>query len=210
MIAPAPWHLAGSGSIVLYRFPRAWALEHGQIPERLRGAFLGGVGAVMLVDYRASPVGPYREALFIPGQFRLAGRVASSITRIYVSTWPSVEGGRQNWGLPKELADITIESSNFTVEVAGNPILAAGVEPVGPYVPLHTGWLPVPTLIGQERAGTLYLTRLSGRGAVRLAHLRHVSAYAPAFPDLAPFRPLVALHVAHFTLTFPVPEVRAG
>ena len=48
-IVPPPWQLTGNGIILLYHFPRAF-VEPWLQPE-LRNAFLGGIGAVMCVDY---------------------------------------------------------------------------------------------------------------------------------------------------------------
>lgn len=207
MAPPAPWHLTGSGAILLYRFPRPWALAHGLVPDALRGAFVGGVGAVMLVDYSSSPVGPYCEALFIPGLFRLDGRLAFSITRIVVSSEASVLGGRANWGLPKELAAFELNGERFSVRQAGGPLLEAELRGHGPYLPLVTAWSPRPLLIAQWRDGRRFITELRGKGAVQFARLASLRADAAHFPDVSRFRPLLAVKVAGFALTFPVPEI---
>lgn len=208
-IIPPPWQLTGSGAILLYRFPRAWALAHGCIPAELRAAFVGGVGAVMLVDYTASGVGPYREALFVPGQFRLGGRLRSSITRIFVSSQPSVDSGRANWGLPKELADFRVAGERFSVGFGAEAFLEAQVAPLGPHLPLDSAWSPAPLELAQLLGGQLAITAPSGRGAVRLARLRHLRADPAVFPDVAPFRPLLALRATGFALTFPTPTTEA-
>lgn len=58
---------------------------------------------------QTSGVGPYRELLFIPGAFHINGRYTFSIPKIYVSTETSVNSGIKNWGIPKEVADFTVE-----------------------------------------------------------------------------------------------------
>jgi hypothetical protein len=206
-LPPAPWHLSGSGAILLYRFPKAWALERGLIPRELRSAFVGGLGAVMLVDYSASPVGPYREALFIPGLFRLDCGIVGSVTRIVVSSEPSVVGGWVNWGLPKEGAAFERVGGRFAVWQDGVAMLKAELRGLGPQLPVSTSWSPLPLRIAQWRAGRRYVTQLVGKGAVQFAHLRSIAVNADLFPDVSPFRPLLALRVTGFALTFPVPEV---
>jgi len=204
----APWQLNGSGVILLYRFPKRWVLEHGLLPAALGGAFVGGVGAVMLVDYTGSDVGPYQEALFIPGQFWLRGGLVSSITRIFVSTVASVDGGRENWGLPKELAEFQCQGDSFRVRRGGAPLLQAEVSGYGPQLPFATAWSPLPLVLAQLREGSLYRTRPAGTGALQLARVRRLEIDGSQFPDVSRFQPFLAVRATGFQLTFPVSQVR--
>lgn len=204
---PAPWTLTGSATVLLYRFPSAWAVDQGWVSGELREQFIGGVGGVVLANYTASGVGPYGEALFIPGLFRVGGRPRFVITRIYVSTLASVDSGRANWGIPKELGDFEAAGDTFRVALGPRPILDARVEALGPHLPADTAWLPAPFELGQVFGGRRFVTRPSGRGAVRLARLRHFRADPDAFPDVAPFRPLFVARLTGFVLTFPEAEI---
>jgi hypothetical protein len=207
---PPPWSLEGDGYIVLYWFERGFIERYGKVPAFLRGAYLGGPGAVMLIDYRTSNVGPYRELLFIPGRFRWQGRTTACITSIYVSTEASVVSGRANWGIPKELAHIACETSpdgeRFRVERDGKLVLDATLKPGRLPFPVHTSLLPMPPLV-QERQGLILETRLSGRGWGRLARLMRMEVAPALFPDVAAARPLLGLHIRRFRLTFPNPRV---
>jgi hypothetical protein len=107
--APAPWKLQGEGTILIYKFSRNWIETHGNLPEHLKGKFQGGLGFVMLLNYQTSPVGPYKELLFIPGTFAPYGKQA--ITKIYVSTEVCSQNGHSNWGIPKETIPISLEKS---------------------------------------------------------------------------------------------------
>ena len=71
---PAPWNLRGKGYIFLYKFKKDFVAQSGNVPAFLDGAFAGGFGSVMLVDYGESNAGPYGELLFIPGKFRFGGK----------------------------------------------------------------------------------------------------------------------------------------
>lgn len=124
-IVPPPWRLTGNGIILLYRFPRDFA-EPWLQPE-LRSTFLGGIGAVMCVDYLSSDCGPYRELLFIPGAFRVGGRIRYSISKIYVSTATSVVSGIANWGIPKQQAEFMVGQGFSTSRLAraGHHFLAS-------------------------------------------------------------------------------------
>ena len=68
-IAPAPWNLTGDAYIMVYKFSKGFVQEYGFLADYQQDRFLGYVGTVMLVDYKTSGVGPYRELLFIPGMF---------------------------------------------------------------------------------------------------------------------------------------------
>ncbi|GAB3639487.1 acetoacetate decarboxylase family protein [Spirosoma arcticum] len=103
-------------------------------------AYWGWVGTVMLVDYETSPVGPYQELLFVPGLFRFGDTTSFSIAKIYVSTRASVWNGRQNWGIPKELAHFSFvlnSDGSRTISVRwGVTPLVAGYS-LGPSLPNH-------------------------------------------------------------------------
>ncbi len=75
-VAPAPWDVVLDAVVWFHR---------------------ASVGA--LIRYRETPVGPYHEVLFSPGV--LPG---TTIPFIAVDSEPSVQGGRENWTLPKTLA----------------------------------------------------------------------------------------------------------
>ncbi|GAB2682583.1 acetoacetate decarboxylase family protein [Thalassiella azotivora] len=74
------------------------------------------VGA--LVDYRDSPVGPYREAV---GAVLLAGRdgLAVHVPFLAVDSTASLVGGRREWALPKT-------SATFDRPADGPPVSASG------------------------------------------------------------------------------------
>ncbi len=79
-IACAPWKLTGNGYILLYRFTKAFVAEHGFLADFQKEKFVSSWGAVMLVDYQSSPVGPYHELLFIPGLFSFNKKKVFSIS----------------------------------------------------------------------------------------------------------------------------------
>ena len=88
--APAPWSLSGDGYMIFYKFTREFVAQFGFVPPELEGRFDGYLGSVMLVNYQSSPVGPYRELLFIPGKFKVENGLVTrpqSITKIYVNSW---------------------------------------------------------------------------------------------------------------------------
>jgi hypothetical protein len=211
--APPPWHLEGDGYIWLFRFPRAFVEREGFLAD-WQGAALGStLGAVMLVDYSESDVGPYRELLFMPGRIRLAGRRMTTISKIYVSTAESVANGFENWGIPKQLAvfDRTPSadgSERFSVSLDGREIFSAELTAFGPCFPFISALLPF--AVGQERYGDLLITRPRAGGTGRLCRARHLHVAGASFPDIARLKPIALIAVRGFRMVFPVPQIVPG
>jgi Acetoacetate decarboxylase (ADC) len=208
---PAPWSLKGRGYMLLYRFPGDFVVEKGLIPAFLEGSFVGGLGAVMLVDYTESNAGPYGELLFIPGKFRHGGKKLGCITRIYVSTAASVVNGWENWAIPKEQADFRFaapeRNSKGTVVVTknGEPVLNVTLLHGRIAFPMHTRLMPFPLV--QEKDGKLYYTTFTGRGMACRARIEEMRVNPELFPDVGRHRPLMSLRIDKFTLTFPPARV---
>jgi hypothetical protein len=198
--------LTGNAIVLLYNLKRNWALSEAFIAPELRPHFGGGSAALMLVRYTHSNVGPYDEALFIPGRFVFGGRRHFSISRIVVSTMRSVVSGRANWAILKDLAEFYHAEDRFAVTIDGRKALEIAVRPCGPPLPLDTAWSPLPVRIAQRQDDALLVTHIRGRGAGRLAHIEALRVDPALFPDTSALRPLLALHVSGFTLEFPPPE----
>jgi hypothetical protein len=131
--APAPWKLTGSGYVFMIRLPRTMTDDDLFTPPQLRGKRVGNVATLMIVDYATSGVGPYREVLVTPGIFQGEHGRFHSVTRIYVSTYESVANGRVNWGIPKDVADFSIDdgengAADILVSRAGRPLARLRVE----------------------------------------------------------------------------------
>ncbi|GAB1521184.1 hypothetical protein RhiTH_004275 [Rhizoctonia solani] len=126
-----PWTLQAEAWWILPTIPLPWhakelprgALDTGEIDkfQELQATFQGGLGTIQLIRYHSSPVGPYDELLYVPGQmnYKIGGSSMSglSITRIYVSSFASVVNGRRNWNIPKHLAKF-----EFTPETPSDPL----------------------------------------------------------------------------------------
>ena len=99
----------------------------------------------MLVDYISSPIGPYQELLFIPGQF--GKKKFQSITRILVSSEASTDEGRKNWGLPKETASFRWEKEkgkdHIQVEMEEKKILDTEINHGGISFSISTALFPL-------------------------------------------------------------------
>jgi hypothetical protein len=211
-LVPAPWQLRGEGFLFLYRFDKGWLAENGAIPPALTERFAGGLGALMLVDYRSGTADPYRELLFIPGKFRWGRVKKHCITEIVVSTEQSVQSGRANWAIPKRQAQFDWTQSGprrtrIEVREQGQATFGAEISHLPVPLPMHTALLPMP--LAQPDGEELVLTAYSGRGVAYPARLKSLSTGGGRIPPIEQLRPLIGFKVAPFSLRFPIAERRA-
>lgn len=77
------------------------------------------LGGVYLASYQQGSVLEYNELIIAAGLVSYSGKIGSWVTHIYVDNSDSVAGGREVWGLPKELAEFTWkqDESQFSVIV---------------------------------------------------------------------------------------------
>jgi hypothetical protein len=173
----------------------------------------------MIVDYQSSPVGPYRELLAIPGRFAptreivdrgVPDRRRATITHISVSSRESVLGGRRNWGLPKQQADIEIRpassrSDYVEVHIGETVIFRAALHAGGIPFPVITNLLPFPLF--QVRAETAYLTDFRGVGVGHVGGIDVLDVADGSFPDIREVGGLRVFRIDSFTVTFPPARV---
>lgn len=205
-IYPAPWNLSGKGYILLYKFPENFVEQKANIPDFLKGHFAGGFGALMLVDYNRSNAGPYGEMLLIPGKFHHKGKKLNTISNIYVSSAESVENGRRNWGIPKERAEFLFHViDSYTEKVCvfsgENTVAEFTLKSGNSTFPVSTKLLPFPLV--QYYEGKYYYTDFYGSGTGRFAKLKAVHVNPQFFPDISSFKPIMAVKVEPFNITFP-------
>jgi hypothetical protein len=189
-----------------------WFLRNGGFlpPELVGPHFEGMLGAMMLVDYRQSPVGPYRELLFAAGRNLRWRHHLFSISRIYVSTAASAVNGRENWAIPKETAEFEVVARPDGAErvIVQNDRVAEVDLTVAPASGLAlpaAGFLAPPSwrTIRQFRDGQVYETRWSGWGVLRPAKLLDFRAMPKAFPDLHQGTLVAGFRAEDFRLRFP-------
>jgi len=210
---PAPWTLSGYGYIILYRFGTTFANQ--QAPGFLKGKAVPGFGSVMLVNYETSNCGPYGELLIIPGKYNYKEEKLHTISKIYVSSQDSVENGRANWGIPKELANFNFKPISKGLErvtvtngaLPGSaPIFEATFKSGFIPFPVNTALLPFPLL--QHLEGKAYQTTFKGRGIGRLVTMTDLKVSEEMFPDLTGIKPIAVIRVAPFHIMFPVAKIR--
>lgn len=208
-IVPAPWTLSGKGYILLYFFKKDFVLKNRFIDNYLTNKFVGGLGTVMIVDYKRSNAGPYGELLFIPGKFKINNKKRYSITKIYVSTYKSIYSGRANWAIPKEMAEFKFwdkgQNEEIVVKKDSTEFFKAKIKKYKVFFPITTYLLPFP--IFQLSDGKVYYTNFHGYGIGRLCKLIDIMVDHQYFPDISKERLLLTIEVNPFKITFPKAQI---
>lgn len=204
-LIPAPWNLKGRGYIILYRFNKEEIAKDPFLTEQFRNNFVGGFGSLMVVDYKESNAGPYQELLFIPGKFRITGHKRQHISRIFVSTEESVINGRKNWAIPKEQADFYFKQlqegiEEVLVERNGERVFQGKFSLGGLTFPVNTNIFPYRLVQIQENRA--FHTCFTGNGRGKLAHVHEIRVNPAQFPVIAEKKPLAAIAVQPFKITF--------
>jgi len=125
----APWTLQGYAL-------QTWQLldverVHPFIPPEMElvrvlpGKTLGGV---YFSHYGSGSVLEYSELIVTAGLVTYSGKFGGWISHIYVDNADSRAGGREIWGLPKELAEFTWEKSHCTTSGYSNCLIVRQAE----------------------------------------------------------------------------------
>ncbi|MDD3447047.1 MAG: hypothetical protein PHS60_16695 [Zavarzinia sp.] len=211
--APAPWAIEGRGFATVLRMEGAALDADPFVVPELRGRRRGGrLAFMMYVDYAATPVGPYRELLFIPGQYDFGGRRFWSISRIYVSTMDSVVNGRRNWGIPKDVAQFDVEpvkgGERVCVRFDGREVAGFTLRRAPLTVPVTTAVVPAGLRrLGQVLGGHLFTLSPSASGRTGPGGISDLRSDPALFPYLAKARPLVTVDISRFHMTFPLATI---
>lgn len=202
---PAPWTLTGE----------AWAVPQVQRAADVAAFVPPGCtvvawrgwtpGGYVCVDYHTSPVGPYREIIFVPALVRHGRAWGFHISHIYVDSAASVVGGRGNWWLPKELLVFAIKQHESTtrlhVTAQAQPVATGTFTDNGRIsVPFSNRWLPLYLL--QARADQLRRSAFWATGHMGLANGALDLLDTVLLPQPTHVVRLPLLHVQHFELCF--------
>ncbi|MBZ9753386.1 hypothetical protein K7W42_21360 [Deinococcus sp. HMF7604] len=191
-MSPPPWRLRGQALVTVYGRPDP--------------------GALLLLRYAASPVGPYDEVMWVTLGAPSPAGPRPQVTRIAVGTPQSVTWGRANWGIPKTLARFEWQGSQNHGQVRvwedGKLLTHLAFQQFGLALPVSTGLVPAPwrTLAQLRLDGQAgwWLTQVDMTGRVRPARLRVIQG-AALHPALETGRPLLTVALPTTHLLFPVP-----
>ncbi|WP_028663361.1 acetoacetate decarboxylase family protein [Saccharomonospora halophila] len=204
---PEPWRLAAQAYLSVWRVP-VRALP--RLSDVVTPVTPGGRALVVTawIDYTPPGRMRYHELLSTVAVRRPHGAgIAGSITEIWVDSAASRAGGRELWGIPKELATFDLRFGPTVTATArahggdgadGSPLATATFTPRRLGTPsVRTGF----SLI-QEVAGAPYVSPVRARMRIRAASARWtVDPHGP-LGYLAGHRPVFSAHATDARLLF--------
>ena len=131
MYPPEPWRLRGQMYLSIFLVPPATlpplpaAVRRAARPVRVAGRAV--IGAAW-VRYEPGGTLSYQELLSAV-LVHERGRPAATIVDIWVDDVRSRDGGRELWGIPKELARLSVDADRGASDGTGIPIAAARIRP---------------------------------------------------------------------------------
>ncbi|MBD0268152.1 MAG: acetoacetate decarboxylase family protein [Cyanobacteria bacterium Co-bin8] len=145
---PAPWNLNGSAlaTFHLVDVERVRPL----IPAELSivSVFPGKtLGIVYFSTYTRGSVLEYNELIVLPALLTYKGKVGPWVSHIYVDNADSVEGGREIWGLPKQLAEFTWSDAAVKVYQEGRDLCSLSFQ---------STWMQLPAELQPSLMGLVF------------------------------------------------------
>ncbi|AFY95203.1 acetoacetate decarboxylase family protein [Chamaesiphon minutus] len=112
----APWHLYGTALQSFHTIDVEKAKQFVPLDFDIVSVLPGKtVGSLYLSVYEPHSTLQYHELIVVPALVRYRGKIGAWISHIYVDHPQSVDGGRNIWGLPKQMADFTWDDRHVTV-----------------------------------------------------------------------------------------------
>lgn len=195
---PSPWKLTAHSYVGLFFLPKdKLPAPHSPLTKPITLFGRGIVGAAFFVYLEPSPL-TYNEIMSTV-IVRKGWRPLVSITKIWVDSEASRDGGRALWAIPKELAD-------FSVQPHSSYVASAGENPIGSLAVHGSKALPVTAPIGfsvaQDREGELVVSKVRGRGRIGLAKVGWTFNPDGPMGYLAGRRPLLTLILKPLRIVF--------
>lgn len=216
-VTPAPWSLHGH-AFLLPTLKVSTVKQYDVNP--LHGAkHWGLIGAVILVKYPETSIGPYSELIFTSGLHRLGSHVGFHISQIYVDSQASVNGGRANWAVPKKLAtfDWQTQGGQQHVKVSrpntNQPFFTASFKQSQFSIPASSVVVPPPlkTILqacDPHVSNSKYLsTKVSAAGKLHLLNAVQINTdrnEVPSHTDLGLWQ--LGISLTDFDGTFAIPQ----
>ena len=190
---PEPWLLRGDLHTSVFLVPLADVPV--DLPPGWRAVRLGrfGVVATAWATYRPGGVLAYDE-LMSTLLVRRGWRVLPTVTHIWVDSPASRDGGRELWGIPKQLAKF----GSFLAATDDGPIATGTVAPL-----VTLPWrLPGGFAVVQRLAGSAKVTPVRFRARLGLSRSTFTADSGGPLAFLAGRRALVSFAVLDFRMIF--------
>ncbi|MBF2005925.1 MAG: acetoacetate decarboxylase family protein [Chlorogloeopsis fritschii C42_A2020_084] len=161
------------------------------------------VGGVYLSYYGSESELEYSELIVVPAFVGYRGTVGGWVSHIYVDNPDSVAGGREIWGLPKELAEFTWEKDNSVIVRQGSQILCS----LKYHQPLFAWrqWLGSSSFSAKNSELLTFMAEIESNLGLINSKLE-VPAQSP-FANIGLGQPLLSVHCDRMSLRVRSPEV---
>ena len=207
---PEPWYLGGSMEVSALLvpvsvLPASFRLPDGRQPIRLGDRVVVGVAAV---EYHSGGVLQYNELLVAVPSFGRGG-LRITIPQIWVDSPTSLRGGRELWGIPKQLADFgwncAHKDIDFGMRLDNSPVATFSARPGGRMLPgVRQFGLP----ILQELGGKVKLSRNRVISRVFSQHAKWTFAQDGPLAYLAGMRPVLSFSLRDASIIFGMDPTR--
>ncbi|RAM51026.1 MAG: acetoacetate decarboxylase [Hapalosiphonaceae cyanobacterium JJU2] len=200
----APWTLKGYALLTSHLLD-VNRVRH-LIPKELEiktiwpGKTLGGV---YLFYYSSESVLEYSELIVVSATVSYQGKIGGWVSHIYVDNPDSVAGGREIWGLPKELANFAWENNNSVTVHQGDRTLCS--------LKSNQPWFTWPQIFSGSSFSTmssdllLFAAELESRLSLVGSKLE-VPAESP-FAEISLGQPFATFRCDRMTLNVEAPQV---
>jgi hypothetical protein len=162
---PEPWHLHGQVHLSVWLLPAAEAPTVDVPHVRVLRLFGRAVVATAWAVYEPGSVLRYRE-LMVTVLTRDRWRVRPSVTAIWVDSPASRDGGRELWGVPKELAEFDVADRSVVMTAREHRVAATTT------LGRSVGRWPIRMYIVQRLHGDVKSTPVRARALVRRSRTR--------------------------------------
>ncbi|MBB4684535.1 acetoacetate decarboxylase family protein [Amycolatopsis jiangsuensis] len=193
---PEPWQLAGEARLSMWRLPAA---ELPDLPAGVEPVLLAGHASVFAawIDYLPPGQLSYHELL---SAVAVRGRgLAASITEIWVDSEVSRDGGRELWGIPKDLASLVFTGGRTFTAATGDDWIATAAFTPRAGLPVA---VPARFEIAQTLRGRLARTPVRWRAKPYAAAADWSINPGGPLGHLAGRRPVASAALRGFRLTF--------
>jgi acetoacetate decarboxylase len=137
-----PWQLFGNAVGIFRLVDRNTAQQFVQPGLKVVSVWPGKtIGGMLIARYDSGSTLEYNELIAFCGIVRRGLRFGGWISHIYVDDPASAAGGREIWGLPKELATFQFGDNKVVVRQGEATILKCEWTARGPRLPIPL-WLP--------------------------------------------------------------------
>jgi acetoacetate decarboxylase len=208
MTYPAtPWTLCGCAFISFYGLKistvRPFIPPELEILSFFRHYTLGGI---YIASYGTNSVLEYNELIIAPACVRYQNHIGVWVSHIYVDNENSLRGGREIWGLPKEMANFAWQ--NGTIIISQQNHIICNFSSQSALLPLPTFWTPNLTLpCFSHLEGDWLSFQAKFRASIGIVVSKTEITSNSPFYHLKIDKSFLTLHLNNLELTVPSPQI---